>query len=432
MAVQAEDIDVVFLLPGFLGFEHFRDYAYFGDRFGTALRASLSPRVTQRVQVVAIPLPPTSSLDDRQLALGKTLVDRAKAIAERRNARDIRAIHLVGHSTGGVDAHLLTLERPLGGRDWKNFDGVDVTWLRDRLKSVISIASPHQGSCLADGALAKLFAADSPFELLQHVADAAGETVTAGLHILKALPSLIKDREVHTLLSSVVGSNAAWRFVSDIVRSRDLIDDLVPAKSVERYANLGTALPVLRKSFVTIAGITPDRGHNAAQSAVETPREPYGTRFEPESAPPDPLFLLLAQLTSGRTTRCFERGQLRDGSLEAVQAARDDASRVLAADPELIPAELDAAVNDGVVNSVRQMIDPTDPDEIAALVLADHFDVVGHYDRSFFVTDPKTGATRVKDEISGLLHSGSRFKDDQFFELIERIADVMEPAFDRD
>jgi hypothetical protein len=116
-------------------------------------------------------------------------------------------------------------------------------------------------------------------------------------------------------------------------------------------------------------------------------------------------------------------------SLEALHAARDDARRVLAADPELIPEKLDAAVNDGVVNSVRQMIDPHDPDEIAALFVADHFDVVGHYDRSMFVTDPKSGETHEKDEISGLLHSGSRFRDDQFFELIERIADVMKPAF---
>jgi pimeloyl-ACP methyl ester carboxylesterase len=430
MAAQPDDIDVVFLLPGFLGFEHFRDYAYFGDRFGTALRASLSPRVTPLVQVVAVPLPPTSSLMERQTALGKTLVDRARAIAQKRQARDIRAIHLVGHSTGGVDAHLLTLERTLSGKTWNDFDGVDVTWLRDRLRSVVSIASPHQGTCLADDSLARLFAADSPLELVQHAAEAAGEAVNAGLRILQALPRLLHDHELPTLVQSVLGSNVAWKFALDIMRSRALIDDLTPAASVERYKKLGKPLNLLRRSFVTIAGITPNRAQSAVQSAATTPRDISSSKYEPESSPPDALFLLLAQLTSGRSTACFESGQLLPNSLRTLQAARNDPRRVLAADPELIPEQLDAAVNDGVVNSVRQLMDPEDADEIAGLVVADHFDVVGHYDRALFVTDPKTGKTREEDKVSGLLHSGSRFRDDQFFNLIERLADVMQPAFD--
>lgn len=429
MAADVTQMDVVFLLPGFLGFERFDDYAYFGERFGTALRASLMPRVVPQVQVVPVPLPPTSSLEERQLALGKTLVARAKAVATARGVEDLRAIHLVGHSTGGVDAHLLTLERPLKTRAWKDFDGVDVTWLRQRIRSVISIASPHQGTCLADDPLARLIAVDSPADLLQHPGQKFEAALGALQQVVRALPGLVQDDELPTLLAGAFGSRVAWEFVRDVVRSRALIDDLSPDVSFDRYARLGAALPVLRRSFVTVAGVTPNARRNAVQSAACRAPEPPKVRFETAILPPDPLFLLLAQLTSGRTTRCFARAPLRPGSVEALAAVRADPGRLVAADLQLLPPELDAALNDGVVNSARQMIDPFDRDEIAALVVADHFDVLGHYDRALFITDPKTGEEHEAGKTSGLLHSGSRFRDDQFFDLVERIATSMLPAF---
>jgi hypothetical protein len=456
MAASESDVDIVFLLPGFLGFEQFNEYAYFGDRFGTALRASLAPRVHQNLQVVAISLPPTSSLEERQLALGKTLIDRAYAVQLKRKVDDIRAIHLVGHSTGGVDAQLLTRERSLSGRAWSEFrsdyaqNPRDLTWLRSRLRSVISLASPHQGTCLANDPLAKLVALDSPLEFLHRAPEAAGEALHAAWQILKGIPTLTHDEELRSLLPSVIDSPVAWRFFGDILRSRALIDDLSPQSALKRAdGELGGQLTCLRRSFVTIAGVTPTRAHSALGSAKQVKagqdraktaggehsqesrrerRALISLLLEPAVKGPDPLFLLLSQLASGRSTECLAGAPLLPHSLEAVEAGR--VGRTIAGDPSLVPQQLDAAMNDGVVNSARQLIDPRDPNEFAGLVVADHFDVVGHYDRALFVTDPKTGETTEQNKIAGLLHSGSAFRDDQFFALIERMGDALLPAFD--
>lgn len=455
MTASAGDVDIVFLLPGFLGFEQFNEYAYFGDRFGTGLRASLAPRVIQNLQVIAIALPPTSSLEERQLALGKTLLDRAYAVQLKRNVNDIRAIHLVGHSTGGVDAQLLTREKSLSGRAWREFrsdfaqNPRDLTWLRDRLRSVISLASPHQGTCLANDPLAKLVALDSPLEFLHRAPEAADEVLNAAWQILKGIPTLAHDDELRSLLPSVIDSPVAWRFFKDILRSRALIDDLSPQAAQARAKTLGGQLTCFRRSFVTIAGVTPTKASSALVSAKHVkaaqdrassaggardggssrgPRSLVSLLLEPEVKGPDPLFLLLSQLASGRSTDCLASTPLLAHSIEALEAARHD-RRVIAGDPSLLPDPFDAAMNDGVVNSARQLIDPSDPHELAALVVGDHFDVVGHYDRALFVTDPKTGETKEENKIAGLLHSASAFRDDQFFNLIEQMADAMLPAF---
>jgi hypothetical protein len=102
---------------------------------------------------------------------------------------------------------------------------------------------------------------------------------------------------------------------------------------------------------------------------------------------------------------------------------------VIAASADLIPLEVDAIINDGVVNSARQLIDPADASELAAVVVADHFDVVGHYDRSSWVTDPQTGDEQLQTVVNGLLHSGSEFRDNEFFELFHAISDCISQAF---
>lgn len=427
MAADQTPLDVVFLLPGFLGFERLEDYAYFGERFASALRASLMARVARpdAIEVVAIPLPPTSSLADRQLALGRTLVDRLQHM----RSTEIRSVHLVGHSTGGVDAHLLTLEKALAGRSWRNFEGTDVTQLKERVRSVISFASPHQGTCLAVDPIAKLLASDSPADLLRDPLDNFQTFVKAAGEILQAVPDLFRDQELRTLLQGLT-SSSGFSFFHDILQSRALIDDLSPDAMVDRYAALGKAQDgVLRRSFVTIAGATPDANKNAVRSAATRPSARTVTSRGEKLPPPGNLFMLLSQLTSGRNTPCFATGKLRGNPNTAIDLALADDARVITGNRALIPERIDNAQNDGVVNAVRQLIKPDDRDELVAIVIADHFDVVGHYDRQVWLTDPRTGEREAKTLTNGLLHSGSEFREPEFFELIRRMADAMLPAF---
>jgi hypothetical protein len=422
---------VVFLVPGFLGFERFEDYAYFAERCAVTLRAALSARAgAPELRVIPVPIPPTAALAARQRALAKTLVRRAQAISRSENL-EVAGIHLLGHSTGGVDAELLTYEQPQAPlRSWADFDGVDIGWLRRRLRSVVSVASPHQGTCLALDPIARMLVSGDAGRLLGSVPPAFKEL----LSLLSALPALLSDQELPALITGVLQSTEGRQFLRELWTSRALIGDLTPEACAMRRAAAGDKLSVLRRSFVTVAGASP----NYRQAALDVLHEhrllrpcdgaiPFAPRA-PASVP-DGLFLLLSTLTSGRSNPAATQAPLLYGSQERLASALQDPARVIAASADLIPLEVDAIINDGVVNSARQLIDPADASELAAVVVADHFDVVGHYDRSSWVTDPQTGDEQLQTVVNGLLHSGSEFRDNEFFELFHAISDCISQAF---
>ena len=72
----------------------------------------------------------------------------------------------------------------------------------------------------------------------------------------------------------------------------------------------------------------------------------------------------------------------------------------------------------GVVNTVRQIVNPGRRGEVGGFVVADHADVLGHYDRQ----DALIGG---KPYNAGLFHSGAAFGDDEFFGLYRRVAEAI-------
>src|SRR6516225_9196170 len=99
-------IDVVALVPGFLGFDHRGDRTYFADRFIAGLRANLEARCGKPVPVVSVSTLPIGSLASRQ----KKLMDDLRVLDDRFASP---RWHLLGHSTGGLDATLLACDRRL-------------------------------------------------------------------------------------------------------------------------------------------------------------------------------------------------------------------------------------------------------------------------------------------------------------------------------
>src|SRR5438309_11763433 len=93
--------DVIVLVPGFLGFSRFGGFYYFADRLVAVLRALLEEEVERPVAVVPCTVLPTNALADRQ---GDLLHYLHRLSAEK--LKDVERLHLVGHSTGGVDAQL--------------------------------------------------------------------------------------------------------------------------------------------------------------------------------------------------------------------------------------------------------------------------------------------------------------------------------------
>ncbi|MCB9793145.1 MAG: triacylglycerol lipase [Alphaproteobacteria bacterium] len=123
----------VFLIPGFFGFANIGRMRYF-DHVHRALGRALEQR-GQPAQLHDVQTAPTGSLERRAERLGECIAAHAAPGDE---------LHLVGHSTGGLDARLLC--SPTGGL------AEDPRWaeLIAGVKSVTSVATPHLGAPIAD------------------------------------------------------------------------------------------------------------------------------------------------------------------------------------------------------------------------------------------------------------------------------------------
>ncbi|MFV8754294.1 esterase/lipase family protein [Nannocystaceae bacterium ST9] len=123
----------VFLVPGFFGFQVLAGLPYF---FGVRelLRDALAARgVAARVH--ALDTLPTASLENR----ARYLAEKLLAIV----SRDGSPVHIIGHSTGGLDARvLLSRDAPLTGL--RELDD-----LRSRVRSLVTVSTPHHGTPLA-------------------------------------------------------------------------------------------------------------------------------------------------------------------------------------------------------------------------------------------------------------------------------------------
>jgi hypothetical protein len=123
----------IFLIPGFFGFANLGDFTYWGPvqrKLGELLEDA-----GMHASIHCVKSLPTASLRMRTRCL-------AEAIADTRPEPDA-VIHLVGHSTGGLDARLLLT--PAVDLDTR----IDVERLAAKVASSISVATPHRGAPIA-------------------------------------------------------------------------------------------------------------------------------------------------------------------------------------------------------------------------------------------------------------------------------------------
>lgn len=360
--------DVVVLAPGFLGFSRFGGFYYFADRVVATLRGLLEEALCRTVPVVPCTTLPTSSLGARQRFL--------VAYLERLCARleGVERLHLIGHSTGGVDAQLLACTTRLDGTPWATSEQL----LRARVASVVTISAPHHGTGLADSRLARLGA--------NPIRDPGAIVPLA--RVLADLVALVPRELAAAAGFEVARPNDVLRFLLQVIANRELIGDLKPARMDALRAEVKADATIPVTAIVT--GTRPRHG---------------GAR------PSDPFFVDLYDLTATATA----------APSAAVEACRARLARALEVEPELliaaraaeVPRRIDVAFNDGIVNSARQLVD--ERTRIGAIVIADHGDVLGHYDRQDDLID---GAPLN----AGLFHSGAAFGDDEFFALYRRVA----------
>ena len=123
----------VYFVPGMFGFGNLAGYDYFKH-----VRAGLERRFAAanvRAVFEDVPAPPTSSLRYRSRILATTVAKSA--------GNDDGPIHLIGHSTGGLDVRLVLSPAVNLGVSREQ-----LAW-RSRVVSAVSINTPHYGTPLA-------------------------------------------------------------------------------------------------------------------------------------------------------------------------------------------------------------------------------------------------------------------------------------------
>ncbi len=122
----------VYCIPGMFGFGRLAGYDYFQH-----VKSALSPHFWNAgldVSFYDVPCPPTSSLKERCRVLQQTIAH---------TAGDSGPIHLLGHSTGGLDGRLALAPTVDAGVSREL-----LSW-RARVKTLVTLNTPHYGTPLA-------------------------------------------------------------------------------------------------------------------------------------------------------------------------------------------------------------------------------------------------------------------------------------------
>lgn len=393
------------LVPGFGGFDALGSLRYYHgvtevlDELEEELETELGD--PHPFTVHFFPNLPTASVQTRARQLQLWLTELWK----RSIIRDQDSIHLIGHSTGGLDLRQLLIDYQ-AQRGARRTGGLPP--VLDRIASVQFLSTPHRGTALAHhlgntwwrralckSVLSMLY--EGTYRLRERGAGRLGQ-------LLKVLmPDQVTADWIDAFVDTLRGCSSTR-------------DPLQQAHARSAYFNLMRWLRDMAEDFAAITDLDsypPRRGatsfspahRNEAEleeekallreqgirccSIVTMARAPE-KRFSPE------LYSVLYLLTSYRPP---ERLQ----PLAVPLRWQAPHSRMLA------PSE-----NDGLVNSVSQVW-PT-PQE-SFLVEADHADVIGHFRSSPSAGDGDSFSFRQYD----LLDSPSGFDNEAFRELWKHI-----------
>ncbi|MFL5399349.1 MAG: esterase/lipase family protein [Myxococcales bacterium] len=350
-------MEVFLFVPGFFGFGSFghpdRPFIeYFARVEDALLRAHVRP-----ARFVVHQPPPAGSLAGR----ARSLYDKAAEVLRSGATR----LHLVGHSTGGLDARLLA--------NSAYADLPERTDLIARVGSLITVSAPFHGTPLANrggGAawvaapalwFGSILASRRRLRLAGQVAGLVNLAKRATFQSPSATDQVIAQ------LADVDEDTADQirRFLGDVARDHRLIDDLTPGTMAALNRKLAGADAVRPRSFVSVA----PRASLSPRAFLSTPLQRL-------------LYDVMSRLTAG----------------PPVEGSRIPIGPWIGhGHMPLLPAS-----NDGVVPAWSQTLDG----QAAGLVLGDHLDVIGH--------SKAAGAT--------FLRSGSNFDEARFRALWSAVA----------
>lgn len=361
----------IYLIPGFFGFSRAGTLTYF-EGVAEALQESLEKRGVE-AEIIECHTQPTASIRRR----AERLVD----IVHGRGGLEADELHFIGHSTGGLDARLLTTPgvrlRP-DRRERK---------ILERTRSVITVATPHYGTPLAGFFTTVL--GRQILELLAVLATSwggrAGLAATAQLISLVArIDDLLGRRETfldflaRSVLSRVTSEaeGPLWEYLREIASDQGAIVQLMPEAM----------------HLFNAAVIDADRIHYGSVVTVAPP-PPLGYRL-------DSLFSFARAGLTGAFTLLHTLAAREHRHYRYPHPGEDELKPFL----EALDFEIDARSNDGIVPTLSQIYG-----RIIDVVVSDHLDVVGQFHRD-------------DDPHSDWLPSGSCFDEQRFRRVWGRIA----------
>ena len=361
----------IVLVPGLFGFARLGGFDYF-----THVEEALASRFLERgadCEFVLVSSPPTGSIVHRTQVLMDTI---QKACSE-----DAGAIHLVGHSTGGLDVRLLA-----SPTTWPDAP----EWI-DRVRTVTSIATPHYGTPLA-----YFFTTMAGTRLLEALSLLTYMTLQAGGPPLTVLTPLI----------AAVGRVDQALGIDSKVLERT-IDLLLSFLGEEGQSEVREWFDGIRSDQGAIIQLTPESMDIFNAGVENNPNLRYGC-VATRMPPPGPLRLLknLRSPINALSAAVFSTLYFGAGRTSKVYPPPSPPPEVREYLEQKLGHEFDNSLNDGLVPTASMIWG-----DVLWAGSADHLDVLGHFrgDRDSTHTD--------------WLVSGAGFREDDFDEVMDAVAE---------
>ncbi len=371
------------------GFGRLGSYNYFGhvERELVARFAAAG----QELVVHVINDLPTASIRRRATRLAEMVTKTAPAGA---------SIHLLGHSTGGIDARLVASPTTC------SIPSELLAWI-PQLRSVTTMNTPHYGTPLAS-----FFATSRGQHLLAALSMLTFAALTVGATPLRAMSVILGflrggDLAIPFKLAMLDRSISTLSGVLDDASGADV---RVYLTAIEE--DQGSMLQLSPESMdLVVAGFYDRPGvyyqSTASMSPSPTPRKWLNTLGHPWRSVSLALFFGLHHLTANIDER-YPCAAMRDTTPFAGDALEAQLVRAFDRSPTLED-------NDGVTPLRSQLWG-----NVAWVGLGDHLDVLGHY-RDDAPTDDIAPELRHRDWLT----SGSAFNYQQFTALLDAVATGM-------
>lgn len=331
----------IYLIPGFLGFANLGRFTYFGHVRRILAERFATLGLNARIHVVR-PLP-TASLPSRAAWVAEAIAATAKG--------GRGPIHLIGHSSGGLDARLLTapgVALPTA---------LDTERLAARVQTVVTVSTPHHGTPLA-----------SFFTTLQ------GQRLLQ----LLSLNTVYVLSFGHLPLSALLWMGSLVVRFGDRISNREFLDKLfgrlLEDFTVERRRAMRTLLSEVVRDQALMLQLTSEAMEVFNASVLERPGVRYGSVVTQSARPSLTSRFAVGLDPAGQVTHTLYGVLHRSIASMAPRKSPQLASQQIRAMLRAYGGKPPVGAHDGIVPTLSQAWG-----HIVYVALADHLDVLGHF-----------------------------------------------------